>query len=95
MSECFASIKCPKCGFVSYNRNDISQKYCGNCKNKFPYGDEQKAIKEYENNFPETQHLNDVAVVCDNCYELICAWVNSLSKEERMNIVKEAERKLA
>ena len=24
-------IACPKCGRVSYNRNDIDQKYCGNC----------------------------------------------------------------
>ena len=25
------SIKCPKCGMVSYNPTDVRQKYCGNC----------------------------------------------------------------
>jgi len=25
------SFKCPKCGMVSYNRDDIVYKYCGNC----------------------------------------------------------------
>lgn len=27
----FPSIKCPKCRMVSYNTNDIQQKFCGNC----------------------------------------------------------------
>jgi hypothetical protein len=25
------SIKCPRCGFVSYNSNDVKHKYCGKC----------------------------------------------------------------
>jgi len=25
------SIKCPKCGLVSYNPCDVMYKYCGNC----------------------------------------------------------------
>jgi len=25
------AIKCLVCGMVSYNKNDIEQKYCGNC----------------------------------------------------------------
>lgn len=25
------SITCPQCGMVSYNPNDISNRYCGNC----------------------------------------------------------------
>lgn len=25
------NITCPQCGMVSYNTNDIEQKYCGNC----------------------------------------------------------------
>ena len=29
MSE--PSIACPKCGMVSYNPNDVEQRYCGNC----------------------------------------------------------------
>jgi len=29
MSE--QSITCPKCGMVSYNQNDVENKYCGNC----------------------------------------------------------------
>lgn len=24
-------IACPKCGMVSYNPNDILERYCGNC----------------------------------------------------------------
>jgi protein-arginine kinase activator protein McsA len=25
------SITCPSCGMTSYNPNDVSQRYCGNC----------------------------------------------------------------
>ena len=25
------SITCPKCGWTSYNENDIEKEYCGNC----------------------------------------------------------------
>ena len=25
------SIKCPQCGMVSYNPNDVEERYCGNC----------------------------------------------------------------
>lgn len=24
-------ITCPRCGLTSYNKNDISERYCGNC----------------------------------------------------------------
>jgi hypothetical protein len=31
LSQPHASITCPLCGMVSYNRNDIKERYCGNC----------------------------------------------------------------
>lgn len=68
---------------------------CEKCKNKYEYGDEEEARKEYEENFPETQHLNDLARVCDDCYDQICEWIKSLSQKERMDVVKEAERNSA
>lgn len=30
------SITCTRCGFTSYNPNDIAQKYCGMCKRFMP-----------------------------------------------------------
>lgn len=31
IEEHFPHIRCPKCGMVSYNPNDIRERYCGNC----------------------------------------------------------------
>lgn len=44
------SIKCKKCGKVSYNQDDVNKKYCGNCDIfhdlKFKIGNEEFPVKK-------------------------------------------------
>ena len=39
------SITCPECKLTSYNPNDITHMYCGNCHKYFPRADRKMVMR--------------------------------------------------
>lgn len=41
-------IQCKECGKISYNGNDVNQKYCGNCKEFHRFIKSELEMKNYK-----------------------------------------------
>jgi len=66
---------------------------CENCKEmnyvRDEEGAEEKKIKEYEENFKRNRDeidLDEMASICDDCYEELMNWYGNLSEEERKSL---------
>ena len=57
------SITCPQCGMTSHNKNDIEQRYCGNCHQ---YHDDMVSETEPGNTFRDGK-IHVMREKCANC----------------------------
>ncbi len=66
---------------------------CEQCKGTFKrINSDALALKEFRDNFPkeaEIATIEDLAIVCEDCYVEINKWVESLSEDESNKIMKD------
>lgn len=66
---------------------------CSNCHQTFEKGwSDEEASAEYAGKFP-TLTVEDAAIVCDDCYNKIMGWADTLPESERLHLTSPDQTK--